>query len=141
MKRYLAALVLVAVYLSSGASSEGRLHARAARSVMPSLSNAKTLLNTTTRHREWVNVATVSSPMLAFVVYPERADRAPVVRVTVRNEPASVRARAVADQLAAEGFISVVPDVLTGLGPNHSDGDGFASQEEVAKALDRLGPT
>ena len=89
MKKHLFVLALLAAYLSSGAASAGRLHARAARSVMPSLSNAKTLLNTTTRHREWVNVATVSSPMLAFVVYPERADRAPVVLVTVRNEPAS----------------------------------------------------
>src|SRR5438034_2720 len=77
MKKHLFVLALLAAYLSSGAASAGRLHARAARSVMPSLSNAKTLLNTTTRHREWVNVATGSSPMLAFVVYPERAEKLP----------------------------------------------------------------
>jgi hypothetical protein len=107
--------------------------------VLPSPATAQTILNTTTRHREWVNVAAGSSPVLAFVVYPERADTAPVVLVRIKDETSSVRARAVADQLAAEGFIGVVPDVLTGLGPNHSDGDGFARPDDVAQALQRLG--
>jgi carboxymethylenebutenolidase len=64
-----------------------------------------------------VNVADRSSPLLAFVVYPERADKAPVVLLRVKNEQASVRARAIADQLAAEGFVAVVPEVMTGVGP------------------------
>lgn len=136
MRGSLFVCALIAVALCSHASMS-RLHAM--RSVLPSPSTAQTLLSTTTRHREWVNFATGSPPVLAFVVYPERADKAPVVLVTVKNEPASVRARAVADQLAAEGFIGVVPDVLTGLGPNGSGGDGFASSADVAKALDRLG--
>lgn len=141
MTRRVFVIVLIAAGLSASASSVSRLHARTTRSVWPSPSTAQQLLNSTTRHREWVNVATGSSPVLAFVAYPERVDKAPVVLVRVKNEPASVRARAVADQLAAEGFIGIVPDVLTGLGPNHSDGDGFASSEDVARALDRLGGT
>jgi len=141
MKRQVFLCALVAVAVSNGASSMNRLHARTMRSVLPSASTAQTILNTTTRHREWVNVAAGPSPVLAFVVYPERADTAPVVLVRIKDEPSSVRARAVADQLAAEGFIGVVPDVLTGLGPNHSDGDGFAKPEEVAQALQRLGTT
>jgi carboxymethylenebutenolidase len=139
MKRQLFFCALVALALSTGASSPNPLHARATHSVLPSPATAQTILNTTTRHREWVNVADGSSPVLAFVVYPERADTAPVVLVRVKNETSSVRARAVADQLAAEGFIGVVPDVLTGLGPNHSDGDGFAGPDDVAQALDHLG--
>ena len=139
MKRQLFVCVLIALTVSNGASSMNRLHARTTRSVWPSPSTAQTLLDTTTRHREWVNVGAGSSPVLAFVVYPERADQAPVVLVRVSDEPSSVRARAVADQLAAEGFIGVVPDVLTGLGPNHTDGDGFASRADVAQALQRLG--
>jgi len=54
--------------------------------------------------------------MLAFLVYPEREDTAPSVLVTVENETAGMLARSVADQLAAEGFISIVPDIQTGLG-------------------------
>jgi carboxymethylenebutenolidase len=53
--------------------------------------------------------------MLAFVVYPERSDKAPVVVVTARNESGTPLLRAVADQLAAEGFVSIVPDVPAGL--------------------------
>src|SRR5262249_34873675 len=41
---------------------------------------------------------------------------APSVLVTLENETAGVLARSVADQLAAEGFISIVPDIQTGLG-------------------------
>src|SRR6185436_15178743 len=139
MTRHVFVCALVAVAVSNGASSMNPLQARTTHSVLPSPSTAQSILNTTTRHREWVNVASGPSPVLAFVVYPERADTAPVVLVRVTNEPSSVRARAVADQLAAEGFVAVVPDVLTGLGPNHSDGDGFASPDAVAAALQRLG--
>jgi carboxymethylenebutenolidase len=139
MRKHVFVFALIAVGLSTSASSVSRLHVRTWRSVLPSASAAQNLLSATTRHCEWVNIGTASSPVLAFVVYPERADKAPVVLGGVKNEPASVRARAIADQLAAEGFIGVVPDVLTGLGPNHSNGDGFASSDDVAKALDRLG--
>jgi carboxymethylenebutenolidase len=79
--------------------------------------------------------------MLAFLVYPERVDRAPAVLVTLKNESATVPARAVGDQLAAEGFISIVPDVLSGLGPQGGDGDSFANRKDSAIALDRLGST
>ena len=140
MKKHLFFLALIAICLSTDASLVGKLHARAARSVLPSPSDARMLLESTTRHREWVNIGTGPSPLLAFVVYPERADNAPVVLVTAKDESASVRVRAVADQLAAEGFISIVPDALTGLGPNHSDGDGFTRPNDVAKALEQLGP-
>ena len=120
MRRHAFVCALIAIALSSSASSLSRLHARTARSILPSASEAQNLLQTTTRHREWVNIATGSSPVLAFVVYPERDDKAPVVLVSVTHEQASVRARAIADQLAAEGFIGVVPDDLTGVGPNHA---------------------
>jgi carboxymethylenebutenolidase len=136
MKKSLFVCGLIASAMSSDASVT-RLHATP--SALPSLSTARRLLNTTTRHREWVNINAGSSPVLAFVVYPERAEKVPVVLVTVTNEPSSVRARAVADHLAAEGFIGVVPDVLTGLGPNNSDGDGFGSPDDVSRAFERLG--
>ena len=119
------ARVFVFGVIAAGLSSEGAnlldghaglghvgecLHAGAVRSVLPSPSNAKALLNVTTRHREWVNVSPGASPMLAFVVYPERSDKAPVVLVTARDQSSTPVIRAVADQLAAEGFVSIVPD-------------------------------
>ena len=111
--KHVSRLILLALILSTSGSSVMRLHARATRSVLPSAESAPELLENTTRHREWVNVSSASSPVLAFVVYPERADKAPAVLVAVKGDTASVRARAIGDQLAAEGFVAVVPDLLT----------------------------
>src|SRR5437879_8028204 len=84
-----------------------------ARSALPSPSAAKAILNSTHRHREWVNVPAGDATVSAFIVYPERSDKAPVVIVTANQQGASDWIRAVADQLAAEGFIAVAPDVLS----------------------------
>src|SRR5215471_859285 len=96
-------------------SAVGGLKGGPGRSTLPTPSTAKEILNNTTRHREWVRIPVGSTSMLAFLVYPERTDQAPAVLLTHKNESATVLARAVADQLAAEGFISIVPDDRTGL--------------------------
>jgi carboxymethylenebutenolidase len=49
----------------------------------------------------------------AWVVYPERSTKAPVVLVVHEIFGLSSWVRAVADQLAADGFIAVAPDLLT----------------------------
>ncbi len=108
-------------------------------SALPLETTAKTVLNSTHRHREWINVPVGSATVRAFVVYPERSDKAPVVLVTAHNQGASDWIRAVADQVAAEGFIAVVPDLLSGLGPNGGDTESFASKDAAAAALGRLG--
>lgn len=71
-------------------------------SPLPTEKNAKAILNSTHRHREWAAGA--------FIVYPERSDRAPVVLLTDDTSPASDWIRAVGDQVAAQGYIAVVPD-------------------------------
>ena len=53
----------------------------------------------------------------AWVAYPERRDRAPVVMVVHEIFGLSPWVRGVADQLAADGFIAVAPDLLTGKRP------------------------
>src|SRR5438477_3429238 len=98
-------------------SAVGTINGGPLRSSLPTVSAAKGILNSTTRHREWVRIPAGAASTLAFVVYPERADKAPSIVVTYGSESTNVQARAVADQLAAEGFISIVPDILTGLGP------------------------
>ena len=86
----------------------------AVHSSLPSASEAKVLLNTTHRHREWLIVpVSQSTSVLAWVVYPERADRAPLVVVSDGSRKPTDWTRAVSDQLAAEGYLTVVPDVLT----------------------------
>lgn len=72
-------------------------------------------LQASTRHGEWASIpAGGSDTVRAWVVYPERRDRAPVVVVIHEIFGLTTWVRAVADQLAAHGFIAVAPDLLSG---------------------------
>jgi carboxymethylenebutenolidase len=75
---------------------------------------AEARLAASPRHGEWVMIGTGSTDSVrAWVVYPERRERAPVVLVVHEIFGLSPWIRAVADQFAAEGFIAVAPDLLT----------------------------
>lgn len=75
---------------------------------------ARARLAASPRHGEWAMVRTgPSDSVRAWVVYPERRDAAPVVLVVHEIFGLSDWIRAVADQLAAEGFIAIAPDLLT----------------------------
>lgn len=69
------------------------------------------------RHGEYVMIARTpggADSLRAWVVYPQRKDKAPVVVVLHEIFGLSTWVRGVADQLAADGFIAVAPDLLTG---------------------------
>jgi carboxymethylenebutenolidase len=67
------------------------------------------------RHGEYAMIKTgPSDSVRAWVVYPERANKAPVVVVVHEIFGLSAWVRGVADQLAADGFIAIAPDLLTG---------------------------
>jgi carboxymethylenebutenolidase len=68
----------------------------------------------------------------AWVVYPERATKAPVVVVVHEIFGLSTWVRSVADQLAADGFIAVAPDLLTGY-PVAGNADSVDVQAAVAQ--------
>jgi len=71
-------------------------------------------LNASPRHGEWAMIRTgASDSVRAWVVYPERSTKAPVVLVVHEIFGLSSWVRAVADQLAADGFIAIAPDLLT----------------------------
>ena len=66
------------------------------------------------RHGEWVAIKVgASDSVMAWVVYPERAQKAPVVIAIHENTGLNTWTRGVADQLAAEGFIGIAPDMTT----------------------------
>jgi carboxymethylenebutenolidase len=67
------------------------------------------------RHGEFVMIPTGHSDSVrAWVVYPQRSTKAPVVVVVHEIFGLSTWVRGVADQLAADGFIAIAPDLLTG---------------------------
>jgi carboxymethylenebutenolidase len=73
------------------------------------------------RKGEYVTIDVGGTPMRTWVVRPAGAARAPVVVVIQEIFGLSDWIRGVADQLAAEGFIAVAPDLLAGKGPNGGD--------------------
>lgn len=80
----------------------------------PGATEAPTQLTASPRHGEWITVATgPGDSVRAWVVYPERRTKAPVVIVVHEIYGLTPWIRSVADQLAAEGFVAVAPDFLT----------------------------
>jgi carboxymethylenebutenolidase len=75
------------------------------------------------------------TPVNTFVVYPERRDKAPVVVVIQEIFGLSDWIRGVADQLAAEGFIAVAPDLLSGHGANGGGTEAYPTRDDVTKAV------
>lgn len=66
------------------------------------------------RHGEWVAIkVNATDSVMAWVVYPERSDKAPVVIAIHENTGLNTWTRNVADQLAADGFIGIAPDLTT----------------------------
>jgi carboxymethylenebutenolidase len=78
-------------------------------------SDVASRLGGSSRHGEYVMIRTgPSDSVRAWVVYPERSTKAPVVVVVHEIFGLSTWVRGVADQLAADGFIAIAPDLLTG---------------------------
>ena len=104
----------------------------------PSEETAKERLDASPRHGEWVSVDAGGTPVRTWVVHPERHDKAPVVVVIHEIFGLTDWIRGVADQLAAEGFIAVAPDLLSGKGPGGGGTDKFASRDDAVKAVSAL---
>src|SRR5690348_11807443 len=86
-------------------------------SIAPGATTAAARLASSPRHGEWVTIRTVpqaGDSLRLWVVYPQRSTKAPVVIVVHEIFGLSTWIRSVADQLAADGFIAIAPDFLTG---------------------------
>lgn len=122
--------------------------AAVSRALPADAENAAQALVDSPRHCEWATIERAEgAPIKAWVVYPERADKAPVVIVIHEIFGLTDWIRAVADALAAEGFIAVAPDLLSGMGPGGGGTESFAgdavreairglTHEETARRLD-----
>jgi carboxymethylenebutenolidase len=84
----------------------------------PDNSLAKARVEKSPRHGEWVDIKTPAGVISSFVVYPERSTKGGVVIVVHDIGGMSDWARSIGDQLAKDGFIAIVPDLLSGKGPN-----------------------
>jgi len=91
------------------------------------------------RHSEWVDITPLSpGPSIrSWVVYPESKSKTGVVIVIHENRGLNDWARAVADQLAEDGFIAIAPDMLSGMGPNGGNTDSIAP-DQVTSFIGKL---
>ena len=108
----------------------------------PSSRTAPADLDASPRHAQWVDVALpwTTVPIHTWVVYPDRSDPAPVVLVIHESDGLTAWVRAVADQFAAEGFLAVAPDLISGSGPNGGHTASFASNGHARDAIRALEP-
>jgi len=104
----------------------------------PAEEDARERLNRSPRHGELATVDVAGVPVRVWVVHPERKDAAPVVIVIHEIFGLTDWIRAVADQLAADGFVAVAPDLLSGKGPNGGGTDAFADRDAVTRAVSGL---
>jgi carboxymethylenebutenolidase len=130
----LAACTLQRTSFSSAASDDHVAHMSAADMVAPATDRsshdgqqgtpglpasnrtAQARLSASPRHGEWVKVAYAPGApdsLMAWIVYPSSREKAPVVVVVHEIFGLSTWVRAVADQVAAEGFIAIAPDFLS----------------------------
>src|SRR6476659_1303448 len=104
----------------------------------PDAAGAPARLNSSPRHGEYAMIRTGDGDSIrAWVVYPERSGKAPVVLGVHEIFGLSSWIRAVADQLAADGFIAIAPDLLTGkIAPNLDDSTLKAQGPALISTLD-----
>src|SRR5438270_9993256 len=110
--------------------------------IPPGEGGAKAAIEKSPRHGEWVKIPVPGSqtPLTSYVVYPEVKDKAPVVIVIHEIFGESDWIRGVADQLAADGFIAIAPDMLSGHGPNGGGTDSLGGQQAVTQKIREVKP-
>jgi carboxymethylenebutenolidase len=108
----------------------------------PDADHAKAVLDKSPRHGEWIDITVPDKkvPLKAYIVYPERSDKAPVVMVIHEIFGETDWVRGVADQLAADGFIAIAPDMLSGHGPNGGGSDSLGGQQAVMAKIREVRP-
>jgi carboxymethylenebutenolidase len=92
------------------------------------------------RKAEWVDIAMKDGTKLrSWVTYPDGTAKAGVVLVIHDIFGLADVTRAVGDQLAQDGFISIVPDFLSGKGPNGGGVDAIRAASAAAPAAPAAG--
>src|SRR5687768_10738560 len=107
-------LLSAALGCSGAAQSESGSPAASVQETLPASGpQANARLAASPRKGEWALIRVGQDSVRAWVVYPARRQNAPVVVAVHDNQGMSNWIRAVADQLAADGFIGIAPDLLT----------------------------
>ncbi|HEY6111526.1 MAG TPA: dienelactone hydrolase family protein [Chthoniobacterales bacterium] len=97
-------------------------------------------LNKSPRHADWIDIKSGARTIKAFVVYPERKDKAPAVLVVSEIFGLTDWVRSLCDELAENGVIAIAPDLHGGQKFEDLDGARKATsalpKEQVKADLD-----
>lgn len=92
---------------------------------------AKQKLETSPRHSEWITLKQDNRDVKAFVAYPEVKGKATAVLVIHEIFGLTDWVRLIADELAAEGFVAIAPDLLSDMGPNKGATPEFGGDDNA----------
>jgi carboxymethylenebutenolidase len=124
--------VLVALIAAVGGAAGMWLHAGRGK---PTPAPSPARLDSVTTHGEWVKIKKGKDTIRAHVAYPERKTKAPAVIVIHEIFGLTDWEPTVADRLAKEGFVAIVPDLLSS-----KHGKSPANQDEGRKLIGELEP-
>lgn len=96
----------------------------------------KDALEKSPRHGEWVKITAADKHEVnAFIVYPEVKEPATAIIVIHEIFGLTDWIRLVADRLAADGFVAICPDLLSGMGPDGGGTESFNSSDDARRAI------
>lgn len=101
---------------------------------------AKTRLDNSPRHLEWVKIKHDNRDVNCFIAYPEVKDKATAVVVIHEIFGLTDWARGVTDQLAEAGYIAIAPDLLSGSAPKGGGTDELGGADAVRRVISSLPP-
>jgi carboxymethylenebutenolidase len=156
MRRLFISLFVTMAFTSGGASAtqaqRGEVQGRGERGGPPrggGLANkvpelpagaftaSSTVARTTLRH-EWVDIPLGRTKLRTWIEYPNNIAKAPIVVVMQHAAGLDDWMRALADQLASQGFIAIAPDLLSGMGPNNGNFDSFRFPDDAINMMSRV---
>ena len=122
---------------SAPATPRGGVQAQGVAGLPASNATAAARLSASPRHGEWVKIAWEpgsKDSLMAWIVYPVSRAKTPVVVVVHEIFGLATWVRGVADQLAADGFIAIAPDLLSKVrgGPSSVELSGDTARRMIA---------
>ena len=108
--------------------------------IPPSQDTAEQALENSPRHQEYLKIPAPGSesPLNTFVVFPERAEKAPVILVIHEIFGMTDWVNSVADHLASQGFIALAPDLISGMEGNPMGLVRSLSKEQIVERLNAV---
>ncbi len=102
---------------------------------------AKTRLDKSPRHLEWIKIPQGKREVQAFIGYPEVSGKVPAVILIHEIFGLTDWVRGMTDQFAEAGYIAIAPDLLSGAAPNGGGTSDLGGPDGVRRAISSLPPS